>query len=228
MPEMSRRELLRFMLAFGVSAVTAVTLSKLIACSNGESPKPTSPPTATRTTPTGVHIAVARGTSPTAMVEAALKALGGIEYFVKPGNDVIIKPNMAFGQYSYEYAATTNPEVLAALVKLCLGAGAKRVRIMDNHTMGSPEKIWAVSGIGEAVKAAGGQMEAMKAFKFKKTAIPLGRDITEWPVYSDVLDADVLINVPIAKDHNLSRLTLGMKNLMGVIDNRQEFHFNLG
>ena len=229
MPEMSRRELLRYLLALGISAATVGTLSKLIACSNGASPPPTSPPTATRTaTPSSVHIAVARGVSPTAMVEAALKALGGIEHFVKPGNDVIIKPNMCVGNHSYEYAVTTNPEVVAALVKLCLGAGAKRVRVMDNPGIGTIEKIWAISGIGEAVKAAGGQMDLMKAYKFEKTAIPLGRDITQWPVYSDVLDTDVLINVPIAKDHNLSRLTLGMKNLMGVIESRQAFHFNLG
>src|SRR4030042_5987246 len=120
MSEMSRRELLRYLLALGISAATAATLSRLIACSNGELPQPTSPPTAMGTTSAGVHVAVARGINPSAMVEAALKALGGIERFVKPGNEVIVKPNMCVGDYSYEYAATTNPEVVAALVKLCL------------------------------------------------------------------------------------------------------------
>jgi uncharacterized protein (DUF362 family) len=162
------------------------------------------------------------------MVEAVIKALGGIEQFVKPGYDVIIKPNIGFGDYSYEYAATTNPEVVAALTALCIGAGAKRVRVMDNPTATTAEQAYARSGIKEAVTAAGGQMETMSSLKFRETAIPDGRDITSWPVYKDVLDADVIIDVPIAKHHNLARLTLGMKNLMGVIVDRGEFHSNLG
>ena len=165
------------------------------------------------------------------MVQAALKALGGIERFVRSGDDVIIKPNIGWGDYSYEYAATTNPEVVGALTALCLGVGAKRVRVMDNPCGGfSAEQAYARSGIKDAVTAAGGQMETMSRLKFRETAIPEGKDITSWPVYKDVLDADVLINVPIAKRHNLARLTLGMKNLMGVItgENRGDFHVNLG
>jgi uncharacterized protein (DUF362 family) len=162
------------------------------------------------------------------MVQATVKALGGIERFVKPGNDVIIKPNICVAYHSYEYAATTNPEVVAAIVSLCLGAGAKRVRVMDQPFGGTPESAYARSGIGEAVKGAGGQMEIMSGIKFKEVPIPNGKDIKSWKVYRDALDADVLINVPIAKHHNLGRLTLGMKNLMGLIDQRGSFHFNLG
>ena len=193
-------------------------------------PTATAPPSATPSpSPAGAYLAVARGESPTAMVQAAIRALGGIERFVKPGNDVIIKPNIGWGDYSYEYAATTNPEVVGALTALCLGAGARRVRVMDSPCGGATaEQAYARSGIKDAVTAAGGQMEVMKDLKFEETAIPDGRDITSWPVYKDVLDADVLINVPIAKDHSLGRLTLGMKNLMGVITNRGDFHSNLG
>jgi uncharacterized protein (DUF362 family) len=71
-------------------------------------------------------------------------------------------------------------------------------------------------------------MEIMTDRKFRKTAIPDGHDINNWPVFIDALDTDVLINVPIAKHHSLGRLTLGMKNLMGLIHDRGEFHFNLG
>lgn len=171
---------------------------------------------------------MARGESPTAIVQAALKALGGIERFVKPGNEVIIKPNICTAYYTYEYAATTNPEVVAALVKLCLGAGAKRVRVMDYPFGGTPEQSYAKSGIAEAVKAAGGQMEVMASIKFQDTAIPLGKSINKWKVYRDALETDVLINVPIAKHHSLARLTLGMKNLMGLIENREQLHSDLG
>lgn len=162
------------------------------------------------------------------MVEAALRALGGIERFVKPGNDVIIKPNIGFGDHPYEYAVTTNPEVVGALTALCIGAGASRVRVMDYPCGSTAEQAYARSGIADAVSAAGGQMETMNSDKFEETAIPEGQDITSWPVYRDVLEADVLIDVPIAKDHTLGRLTLGMKNLMGVILDRGQFHSNLG
>ena len=162
------------------------------------------------------------------MVQAAVEALGGIAQFVKAGDDVIIKPNICVAYHSYEYAATTNPEVVGTLVTLCKGAGARRVRVMDQPFGGTAEEAYARTGIGEAVKASGGQMEIMSALKFKATPIPNAIDIKKWPVYSDILQADVVINVPIAKHHNLARLTIGMKNLMGVVLDRNHLHLNLG
>jgi uncharacterized protein (DUF362 family) len=162
------------------------------------------------------------------MTHAALAAIGGIERFVKNGDDVIVKPNICVDYRSYEYAATTNPQVVAALVELCLGAGARRVRVMDSPFAGSGESAYARSGIAEAVAAAGGAMEVMNPAKFRRTEIPDGRDINAWSVYQDVLAADVVIDVPIAKHHSLARLTLGGKNLMGVIQKRGGIHANLG
>lgn len=191
------------------------------------SPAPLQPP-APAPAPNGTYLAVVRGQSPTAMVQTAIKALGGIERFVKPGNDVIVKPNICVAYHCYEYAATTNPEVVGTIVALCLGAGAKRVRVLDQPFGGTPQQAYVRSGIDEAVRTAGGQMEIMSNMKYREVSIPEGRDITTWQVYGDVLDADVLINVPIAKHHNLARLTLGMKNLMGIIKDRGLFHSNLG
>lgn len=99
---------------------------------------------------------------------------------------------------------------------------------MDQPFGGTAEEAYAKSGIAEQVKSAGGQMEVMGRMKFRETPILDGLDIKKWPVYSDVLDADVVINVPIAKTHGLTRLTLGMKNLMGVILDRGAFHSNIG
>ncbi|MFH0914101.1 MAG: DUF362 domain-containing protein [Chloroflexota bacterium] len=251
--KISRR---RFLRDFFCGLAGAVAAGFLAACgvkpkpspSPSPSPSPTSTPSPTPSptakpapapptvlpnpAPGAVYLAVARGKSPAvsprALLEAALKALGGIEGFVPPGAEVIIKPNICVAYHTYEYAATTNPEVVAALVRLCLGAGARRVRVMDAPFGGTAEQAYAKSGIAEAVKAAGGQMEVMSRMKYAATAIPAGRDITRWPVYQDVLKADVLINVPIAKHHNLARLTLGMKNLMGVVLDRNQLHTNLG
>jgi uncharacterized protein (DUF362 family) len=171
---------------------------------------------------------VARGADPAAITAAALQALGGIERFVKSGYDVIVKPNICTDNYPAEFAATTNPEVVAALVRLALGAGAKRVRVMDFPFGGTAASAYARSGIEEAVKEAGGEMEIMNPHKFKKTKISQGRSIDEWEIYQDVLDCDLLIDAPIAKHHNLARITVGAKNLLGVVNRRSLIHADLG
>jgi len=211
-----RRAFVRLMAAAGVGMALA-------GC-GGEAPsRPTPAPVS------GVSdLAVARGTDPRAITRAAVAAIGGIERFVKAGYDVVLKPNICVDYRSYEYGATTNPEVVAALVELCLGAGAKRVRVMDLPFGGGPERAYVTSGIGEAVAAAGGEMEVMNRAKFRETEIPEGRDIKRWEVYQEVLSTDVLINVPVAKHHSLGRLSLGGKNLLGVILKPSQIHSNLG
>ncbi len=241
---LSRREFVKRMTALGFTVAAASSVFPLLGCRPGQaepaltfppSSAPTSPPGSTSPAspvpslgPGGTYLAVARGPSPSALVEAAVKALGGIEQFVKQGDDVIIKPNICVSYHSYEYAATTNPEVVATLVTLCKGAGARRVRVMDQPFGGTPEQAYVRTGIDEAVRRAGGQMEIMSSIKFKATPLPKAVDIKQWPVYADILAADLVINVPIAKHHSLARLTMGMKNLMGVVQDRNQLHFNLG
>ncbi len=174
------------------------------------------------------YVAVAHGEDPAAITEAALKALGGMERFVKNGYDVIIKPNICTDYYTFEYGATTNPQVVATLVKLALGAGAKRVRVMDYPFGGTAESAYVKSGISEAVQAAGGEMEIMNRNKFKQTKIPDGKSIKQWDIYQDVLNCDLLIDVGIAKHHSLARVTAAEKNLLGVVQNRAGIHADMG
>ncbi|MGQ9598763.1 MAG: DUF362 domain-containing protein [Anaerolineae bacterium] len=233
---LSRRQFVKFLVATGLGVPLASCRDE----TQSPAPLPSEPsPTATsvsrEATPSSspltggqAYLAVARGDDPRAITRAALAALGGIERFVRTGMDVIIKPNICVDYHSYEYAATTNPEVVAALVELCLGAGAKRVRVMDSPFAGSAESAYARSGIADAVVAAGGVMEVMNEAKFRQTEIAQGRDITRWPIYQDVITADLFIDVPIAKHHSLARLTLAAKNLLGVILNRNKIHANLG
>lgn len=184
------------------------------------------PPKKQPTEPSGdqAYLAVARGQDPAAITEAALKALGGIERFVKKGFDVIIKPNICTDYYPYEYGATTNPVVVATLVKLALGAGAKRVRVMDSPFGGTAESAYVKSGIADAVKAVGGEMELMNPNKFKMTDIPRGVSLKRWSIYQDVLKCDLLIDVPTVKNHSLCSMTAAQKNLLGVIENRTMIH----
>jgi len=183
--------------------------------------EPTSPPSYP-------DLAVVRAGEPESLVRAALAALGGMGRFVSSGDDVIIKPNICVAYHTYEYAATTNPWVVGALVKLCWEAGAGRVRVMDYPFGGTSDRAYVRSGIKDQVLAAGGMMETISSFKFVRTEIPEAIDLRICDIYDDVLAADVVINVPIAKHHSLARLTLGMKNLMGVIKDRPAMHRNLG
>ncbi len=189
-------------------------------------PQPIATSTPTRSEPS--YMAVAHGGEPAPLVRAALQSIGGMGRFVSSGDDVIIKPNVCVNYRSYEYAATTNPWVVRELVEQASSAGAARVRVLDYPFGGSSESAYAVSGIRAQVLAAGGELEAISTFKFIRTDLPDGIDLTSCHIYEDVLNADVVINVPIAKHHSLAGLTLGMKNLMGVILNRPMMHQNLG
>jgi uncharacterized protein (DUF362 family) len=208
----------------------SLTLAGAALAATGCSTQPAAPASQRQSSqPNGdqAYLAVARGADPTAIIQAALAALGGIERFVKSGSNVVIKPNICVDYHTPEYAATTNPDVVAALVTLALGAGAKRVRVMDMPFGGTPASAYAISGIEAAVKAAGGEMEVMSPVKFAKFDIPDGKSIQSWDIYRDIMEADVLINVPIAKHHSLARLTLGGKNLIGAATNPNLIHQSL-
>jgi uncharacterized protein (DUF362 family) len=186
------------------------------------------PPTETATPISIPDLVVARGGEPDGLVRQALAAMGGLERFVPKAANVIIKPNICVA-HPYQYAATTNPWVVGTLVKMCFEAGAARVRVMDYPFGCTAQEGYTISGIKDQVEAEGGEMAYMTPlFKYVKTPIPNGIDLKEIEVFEDILKADVLINVPIAKDHSSTRLTLGMKNLMGVILNRNTMHINLG
>ena len=198
-------------------------------------PTATDPPTSTpentpEPSPTIVYpnLVVARNGDPEEMVRKAVQALGGMERFVKSGDKVVVKPNICVAYHGYKYAATTNPWVVAAIVKLALEAGAKKVKVMDYPFGGSAEQAYNVSGIKAEVNKAGGKMVVMSNLRYVDTSIPKGKDLKSTKIYNGVLNADVLINVPIAKHHELARLTLAMKNMMGVIYNRPMMHANLG
>ncbi len=218
---LSRRQFLQLTgVAAGATLLAAACKGQPEQTSNRRTPPPPASDEA--------YLTVARGADASAITRAAIAGLGGIERFVRSGDDVIIKPNICHDYHPPEYATTTNPTVVATLVTLCLGAGARRVRVMDMPFGGTPESAYAMSGIGEAVGAVGGEMTVMSPVKFTEVAIPQGRDIKAWATYRDVLEADVLIDVPIAKHHSLARLTLGAKNLLGVIRNANQMHRNLG
>lgn len=191
-------------------------------------PTDTPEPTGTATNIPSPDLVVVRNGEPEQMVRQAIDAMGGMEMYVSTGDDVIVKPNICVDYRKYEWAATTNPWVVGALVKMCFEAGAARVRVMDQTWKRNMTKAYQESGIQEQVEAAGGEMEWMPVEKFVLTAAPQGLELQSFDIYDEILNADVFINVPVAKHHMDAKLTLAMKNLMGIISDRPILHKNFG
>jgi uncharacterized protein (DUF362 family) len=149
----------------------------------------------------------------TKLAERSISDLGGMARFVKSGDGVWIKPNIGF-PLAPEFAVNTNPDLVATLVRLCRDAGARTVKVGDNSCYGA-QRAYPESGIEAAVKAAGGEMLLFEESRFREVKLD-GERLEKWPLYGDLLDADLLINVPIVKQHPLTGVTACMKNYMGV------------
>jgi uncharacterized protein (DUF362 family) len=159
-------------------------------------------------------LVVARGISPARITKAAIDGLGGMKQFISRGDIVVVKPNIGWDRIP-EYAATTNPEVISTVVRLCYEAGAKQVKVFD-RTVTDPRRCYKQSGIADAASAVGGIVSFVDDRKFREVKLS-GFALKSWPLYTEILEADKVINIPIAKTHGLSTLTLGMKNWMGVM-----------
>jgi uncharacterized protein (DUF362 family) len=162
------------------------------------------------------EMVVAQGDTagPAALVRRAIEEMGGMARFVTRGETVVIKPNVAWDRLP-EQAATTNPDVVAETVRLCLAAGARSVIVTD-VTCNDAEACFDRSGIAAAARAAGAEV-VLPQPRFFTTVDLKGDTLGEWPVLEPFLDADRLINLPIAKHHSLTGVTLGMKNWYGLI-----------
>ena len=170
-------------------------------------------------------LVVVHGASPEKLVKAALDAMGGIKNFISRGDIVVIKPNIGWDR-TPEQAGNTNPEVVAAVVRLCFEAGAKKVKVFD-RPVNDPRRCYVQSGIASAASALGAETDYVDDRKFKDMAIN-GQVLKSWPLYTDIFEADKVINIPIAKHHGLAKLTMSMKNWMGVMGgSRRQIHQRL-
>lgn len=163
------------------------------------------------------RLVIARGPDPRRNVEAALERMGGVGRFIAKGEVVLLKPNVGWDRRP-EQAANTDPRVVAALVRACLGAGAGKVIVTDNP-VNDPQRCFSRSGILEAARSAGAEVAIPGERGFEMVAIPgqLGR----WPVFEPFIRAQKIINIPIVKHHSLTRATLGMKNWYGILGGRR-------
>jgi len=174
-------------------------------------------------------LVVAGGEDPKAVVKKAIAELGGMNRFVARGDVVVIKPNMAWDRRP-EQGANTNPDVVVGLIEMAFDAGAKAIKVFDccakeirNHS-----DAYTASGIADAARTAGASVLLTGQLQAAKMLLKDGVFLKESLVWKDALECDCFINVPVAKHHGVTKVTLAMKNHMGVTaDDRRQWHGNL-
>lgn len=214
---MHRREFVRLSLRTALAAA-ALGSVPLLEMGSGMAYAAVAPP-----------VAVRRGKNIPDLVRQVVEAVGGIGLYVRPGETVVVKPNIGWDR-AMEFAATTHPLVVRTVVELCLEAGAKKVLVLDNPT-NEPRRCYINSGIQTEVEKLASDrvtVEHMHPRGYRDIDIKGGVGLSRWSFYRPVIEADRLINLPIAKHHSTCVLTLGMKNMMGVIGgNRGILHRNI-
>jgi len=227
---LGRRELLSRIGKAGISIAAAGTVSYLLYDASG--PKPGVKAEEFVTVPdfsvphqTGRTMSIVKGADRAKTVDKAIELLGGIGRFVKPGETVAIKPNVAFASPPI-WGATTNPELVAAVVRLCYDRGrAKKVYVADNPIY-DPASCFTLSGIGKAASEAGAKVVLPKARSFTHTTLAQGRLIRNWPIFYEPLkNADKLIGIAPIKSHHRAGASMAMKNWYGLLGGRRNiFH----
>jgi len=174
-------------------------------------------------------LAVVKSSSPETGTIKAIEIMGGIGNYIKSGDVVIIKPNMAFPNPPI-WGSTTNPEVVIAVVKLCLDAGAKSIIIAD-HPMARPDQCLQRTGIAEACKNLGSDKVKVsmqiEQRAYTEVRLEKAKALEKTEVLKLLLKADVFINIPVAKSHSATSVSFGIKNLMGLIWDRAYLHQNI-
>lgn len=163
------------------------------------------------------------GGEPDVMFDKGIAELGGMQKFVKPGQTVVVKPNIGWDK-TVEEGANTNPLLVKRIIQHCFNAGAKEVYVFDN-TCDKWTSCYKNSGIEDAVKEAGGKMVPADSEKYyREVAIPNGKSLKTTKIHEKILDSDVFINVPVLKHHSSGRLSICMKNMMGIVWDRYWWH----
>ena len=162
---------------------------------------------------------------PMRMFDAGIKALGGIGRFVKKGQSVLVKPNIGWNRTPSE-GATTNPDLVGRIVAAAYEAGARKVYCFDHPDQDKLERAcYLRSGIEDAVKRNGGEMRPGSDLRaYRRVTIPGAQVLKEALVHELYLDCDVVINVPVLKSHGACHMSAAVKNLMGVVWDRQFWH----
>jgi len=176
-------------------------------------------------TGTNYDLVAVMGGEPAEMFRKAIASMGGMGRFVKKGYKVTVKPNIGWDK-TPQLAGNTNPALVAEIVRECYRAGAREVLVFD-HTCDDWKKCYQNSGIEAAAKAAGAKVvPGNEESYYRQISLPRARNLKTAKVHTAILDSDVWINVPILKNHGGAKMTISMKNHMGIVWDRGAFHSN--
>lgn len=168
-------------------------------------------------------LVIAKNGSASQLLRAAMAPLGGMGRFVKKGQRVVIKANVAWAR-TPDQACTNNPDLMSALIKMCYETGAKRVAVWD-HTCDNYQFCFSRSGLKETAQKAGADIfSGHGRNSYKQVEVQKGKKLRTVEILRDVLESDVFINFPIPKQHFATELTLGMKNLIGITWDMEQLH----
>lgn len=208
---MKRRDFLRTALAGAVAGAVKIEGSTILAADKGAS------------TETPNDLVAVMGGEPAELYKKGIEAMGGMKRFVKKGQKVVVKPNIGWDK-TPEYAANTNPVLVSEIVKDCLAAGASEVVVFD-HTCDEWEGCYKNSGIAEAAEKAGAKVAFAHDEKYyREVELPLAVKMKNPKIHEAIIDCDVWINVPILKNHGGAKMTISMKNYMGIVWDRGYLH----
>lgn len=172
----------------------------------------------------GKKMVVVRDTDRIRAVRKAFETMGGIGVFIKKGDRVLLKVNAAFASPPM-LSATTHPQLVSELSRLCFKAGAKQVIVTDNP-INDPVSCFSLTGISEAARIAGAQVIMPKDHFFQSMTISGTRLIQNWPIlYEPLKRVNKVIGMAPLKDHNRSGASMTMKNWYGLLGGRRNiFH----
>ena len=159
-----------------------------------------------------------------ASVKRAVDLLGGMHSFVKPGERVLIKPNLLKGTPP-EAAVTTHPEIVRAVIKLVREAGGIAL-VGDSPGFGDLRSVSEKAGLLGVVNEEGATLvELDEAVQVRSQ----GR-FKRFEIARAAHEADAIINLPKLKTHGMTTLTGAVKNLFGCVPGKRkvQWHFNTG
>ncbi len=210
---MKRRDFLRSIALTGLAATVIPSKAFDMLMQTGESTE----------TGAAYDMIAVMGGEPDAMFRRAIQEMGGIGKYVKKGQKVVVKPNIGWDK-TPELAGNTNPKLISEIIKQCLAAGASEVIVFD-HTCDDWRKCYKNSGIEDAAKAAGAKVvPAHEETYYRSVSLPNAKNMKTAKIHQAILDCDVWINVPILKNHGGAKMTISMKNMMGIVWDRGFFH----
>lgn len=232
MRDLSRREILKRLGAAGLVLGGSAALARLRWEQNGSFNAASGERPQTRdfrlhdAPPALPELVIAKNEQdPAALVRKAVAAIGGMQRFISRGDIVVVKPNIGWDRTPL-HAANTNPKVVAEVVRLAYDAGAKQVVVTD-ASCNEPNRCFQRSGIWKAAYDVGAEVILPAEHRFRGMRLK-GEVLDDWPVFTPLVNADKLINVPVAKHHNLSKYTAAMKNWYGSLGGRRNrLHQNI-